>query len=43
MNIPPRMKCNAAADIKTAPEVFSDHLGIPTLTFPSFEGDHFEV
>lgn len=42
MNIPPRMICNATTGIKTAPKVFSDHLGIPTLSLPSFTGDHFE-
>lgn len=42
MNIPPRMKCNAATCIKTTLSVFSDHLGIPTLTSPSFQGDNFE-
>lgn len=42
MNIPPRMKCNAATCIKTTLNVFSDHLGIPTLTSPSFQRDKFE-
>lgn len=43
MNIPLRMKCNAATGIKTAPQVFSDHLGIPTLAFPSFKGYHLKT